>query len=250
MRLLEGRCALVTGGGQGIGEAVARAVSRHGASVLIADANEESASRLAAELSAAGGKAAAFPLDVTDLAGCEALHARVRDLGYRVSIVVNNAGVSGSTTLEAPDARTVWDRQLNVNLTGPFNVTRAFLPSLIETKGAVVNLCSIASYNAATAAYGYMASKGGLKMLTQTMARELSRHGIRVNAVAPGLIETPMTAKRLATPELMKEMMPRIPMARTGKPEEIAEPIAFLCSDMASYVNGAILAVDGGFMAV
>lgn len=250
VKLLDGKFALVTGGSQGIGKAVCEAFVAHGVKVIIADLKIAAAEAVAASLKEAGGSAFAFSLDVADLSGCEALASHIRKEIGPVSIVVNNAGVSGSTALDANDARNVWDSEISVNLTGPFNVTRAFLPALEETKGCVVNLCSIASFNAVTASFGYNATKAGLRSLTQTMARQLAIRGIRANAVAPGCIRTAMTAKRLADPTLSAEILSRVPIGRPGTPDEVADPIVFLCSDMARYVTGVTLPVDGGFISV
>lgn len=263
MKLLDGKLALVTGGSQGIGKAVCEAFVTHGAKVIVADVKITEAEATAASLREAGGGAFAFHLDVADLVACEALARHVRKEIGAVSILVNNAGVGFSAALDADDARKAWDSTLDVNLTGPFNVTRSFLPALEETKGCVVNLCSIASFSAVTAGYGYNVSKAGLRSLTQTMARQLAVKSIRVNAVAPGCIQTAMTARRLADPALRAETLSRVPMGRPAMPDdsglpmgrpatpdEVADPIVFLCSDMARYVTGVTLPVDGGFLAV
>ncbi|MCK1666320.1 SDR family oxidoreductase [Bradyrhizobium sp. 153] len=250
IRLLEEKVALVTGGSQGIGKAICEAFAAHGPKVIVVEIKIAAAEALAASLNEVGGTAFAFPLDVSELASCEALASRIRNEIGAVSILVNNAGVAGSAALDADDARKVWDNEISVNLTGAFNLTRAFLSALKETRGCVVNLCSIASFNAVTAGFGYNATKVGLRSLTQTMARQLAIKGIRANAVAPGCIKTPMTAGRLADATRAAKILSRVPMSRPAAPDEVADPIVFLCSDMARYITGVTLPVDGGFNAV
>ena len=143
-----------------------------------------------------------------------------------------------------------WQRVLDVNLNGVFNVTYAFLGALRETRGTIVNIASVASFIGISNTLGYSPSKGGVKSLTQALARELAPDGIRVNAIAPGVIATAMTESTRNDPERLAGFMSRTPLGRVGQPEELAGPVAFLVSDMASYVNGVTLPVDGGFLAV
>ena len=139
---------------------------------------------------------------------------------------------------------------LDVNLTGVFNVTHAFLPALRKTRGAIVNLGSIASFVGVGDTLGYAPSKGGVKLLTQALARDLARDGIRVNAIAPGVIETAMTEVTRNDPARLAGFVGRTPLGRVGQPEELVGPVVFLVSEMASYVSGVTLPVDGGFLAV
>jgi len=246
----DGQIALVTGAGRGLGAAVAEALAAAGAVVAVTDIDGDAAAATAAALSARGAKARAHALDVTDLTACERL-ARVlsEQLGL-ISILINNAGTSGHAALDDPAARSVWDRQLAVNLTGTFNVTRAFAAALRARRGAIVNFASITAFNAVTSAYGYMASKAGVKLLTQTLAKELAPDGVRVNAVAPGVINTEMTRARRGDPAFMADFLARTPLARSGEPAEVAAAVLFLVSPMASYITGVTLPVDGGFLAV
>ena len=248
--LLAGKRALVTGAGQGNGRAIALGLAAHGADIVASDIDLAGAERTAAELCASGGNAFAFRLDVTDAAACQALAQTVaREIGD-ISILINNAGIIIREGLDSPRAAENWRRVLDVNLTGVFNVTHAFLPALRKTRGAIVNLGSIASFVGVGDTLGYAPSKGGVKLLTQALARDLARDGIRVNAIAPGVIETAMTEVTRNDPARLAGFVGRTPLGRVGEPEELVGPVVFLVSEMASYVSGVTLPVDGGFLAV
>jgi NAD(P)-dependent dehydrogenase (short-subunit alcohol dehydrogenase family) len=247
--LLAGKRALVTGAGQGNGRAIALGLAAHGADIVAADIDLAGAERTAADLRGSGGNAFAFRLDVTDAAACRALAQTIaRDIG-EISILINNAGIIIREGLDSPRAAENWRRVLDVNLTGVFNVTHAFLPALRKTRGAIVNLGSIASFVGVGDTLGYAPSKGGVKLLTQALARDLARDGIRVNAIAPGVIETAMTEVTRNDPARLAGFIGRTP-GRVGQPEELVGPVVFLVSEMASYVSGVTLPVDGGFLAV
>ena len=248
--LLAGKRALVTGAGQGNGRAIALGLAAHGAEIMAADIDLAGAERTAADLRGSGGNAFAFRLDVTDAAACRALAQTIaRDIG-EISILINNAGIIIREGLDSPRAAENWRRVLDVNLTGVFNVTHAFLPALRKTRGAIVNLGSIASFVGVGDTLGYAPSKGGVKLLTQALARDLARDGIRVNAIAPGVIETAMTEVTRNDPARLAGFIGRTPLGRVGQPEELVGPVVFLVSEMASYVSGVTLPVDGGFLAV
>jgi NAD(P)-dependent dehydrogenase (short-subunit alcohol dehydrogenase family) len=248
--LLAGKRALVTGAGQGNGRAIALGLAAHGADIVASDIDLAGAERTAADLRASGSKALAFRLDVTDAAACRALAQTIsRDIG-ELSILINNAGIIIREGLDSPRAAENWRRVLDVNLTGVFNVTHAFLPTLRKTRGAIVNLGSIASFVGVGDTLGYAPSKGGVKLLTQALARDLARDGIRVNAIAPGVIETAMTEVTRNDPARLAGFVGRTPLGRVGQPEELVGPVVFLVSEMASYVSGVTLPVDGGFLAV
>ena len=240
--LLAGRLALVTGAGSGIGEGIARGFAAAGARVIVADVNEAGARRVAGEIGAA---ATAERLDVTDRAAVDALAARVGP----ISILVNNAGIIRRGKLEEANARADWDATLAVNLDGPFIVTTAFRAQLVATKGAVINIGSIQSFAALPNSAAYSTSKGGVRMLTKALAIELSPLGVRVNAIGPGMIATPLNAKARENPDYMKSFAGRIPLGRLGEPADIAGAAIFLASDLARYVTGVTLPVDGGFLA-
>jgi NAD(P)-dependent dehydrogenase (short-subunit alcohol dehydrogenase family) len=248
--ILAGKRALVTGAGQGNGRAIALGLAAHGADIVASDIDLAGAERTAADLRASGSKALAFRLDVTDAAACHALAQTIsRDIG-ELSILINNAGIIIREGLDSPRAAENWRRVLDVNLTGVFNVTHAFLPTLRKTRGAIVNLGSIASFVGVGDTLGYAPSKGGVKLLTQALARDLARDGIRVNAIAPGVIETAMTEVTRNDPARLAGFVGRTPLGRVGQPEELVGPVVFLVSEMASYVSGVTLPVDGGFLAV
>ncbi len=248
--LLAGKRALVTGAGQGNGRAIALGLAAHGADIVASDIDLAGAERTAAQLCASGGNAFAFRLDVTDAAACQALAQTIaREIGD-ISILINNAGIIIREGLDSPRAAENWRRVLDVNLTGVFNVTHAFLPALRKTRGTIVNLGSIASFVGVGDTLGYAPSKGGVKLLTQALARDLARDGIRVNAIAPGVIETAMTEVTRNDPARLAGFVGRTPLGRVGQPEELVGPVVFLVSEMASYVSGVTLPVDGGFLAV
>jgi NAD(P)-dependent dehydrogenase (short-subunit alcohol dehydrogenase family) len=244
--LLDGRLALVTGAGSGIGEGIARAFAAEGARVIVADVNEAGAQRVAGEIGAA---ARAVRLDVTDRASVDALAAALAAGDGPVSILVNNAGIIRRTKMEEPTARADWDATLAVNLDGPFVVTTAFRDQLVATKGAVITIGSIQSFVALPNSAAYSASKGGVRMLTKALAIELSPLGVRVNAIGPGMIATPLNARARENPDYMKNFKGRIPLGRLGEPADIAGAAVFLASDLARYVTGVTLPVDGGFLA-
>jgi NAD(P)-dependent dehydrogenase (short-subunit alcohol dehydrogenase family) len=244
--LLEGRLALITGAGSGIGEAIAHAMADAGARVLVADIKGDAAQRVCAAI---GRRAEAYTLDVTDRDVCDGLASAVREQIGPISVLVNNAGIIRRGTVDAADARENWDATLAVNLDGPYNVTTAFLGQLKETKGCVINIGSIQSFVALPNSAAYTTSKGGVRALTKALAIELSPLGIRVNAIGPGMIATPLNARARENPDYMRNFRNRIPLGRIGEPADIAGPAVFLASDLARYVTGVTLPVDGGFLA-
>ena len=249
-RLLEGRLALVTGAASGIGQAIAQGLASAGARVIVTDISEQRCADTLALIHAAGGQAWGFALDVTDADAAAALAQAVGDDIGAVDIVVNNAGVILREGLDSPQAHANIRRVVDVNLLGTFNVIHAWLPALRATRGCIINIASGAAFIAQAGALGYSASKGAVKMLTQSMAADLGADGIRVNALAPGVIETPMTDVTRANPERLARFMVRIPSGRVGQPQELAGAAVFLASPLASYINGVTLPVDGGTLAV
>ena len=248
--LLKDKIALVTGSGQGNGAAIARGLAAQGATVISTDMDAKAAAATANALKADGHAAASMALDVTDEASCAAVAADIAARVGNISILVNNAGICPRHTVDDPDLRRMWNASLDVNLTGTLNVTLAFLAQLRATRGSIVNIASIASFLSTTTSVGYTASKAGVRMLTLNLAQELAKDGIRVNAIAPGAIATPMTQATRDDPARLERFLTRIPLGRMGDPEELVGPAVFLASSMSSYVTGSVLVVDGGYMAV
>jgi NAD(P)-dependent dehydrogenase (short-subunit alcohol dehydrogenase family) len=233
--LLQDKLALVTGAASGIGAGIADAMAAAGARVIAADVTP-----------VANGLS--YLLDVTDRAAVDAVAASIRAAHGPLDILVNNAGIIRRGKVEDADARAQWDATLAVNLDGVFNVTTAFIAQLKETKGAVINIGSVQSFVAAPNSAAYTTSKGGVRALTKALAIELSPHGVRVNAIGPGLIATPLNEKARQNPEYMAHFKGRIPLGRIGTPDDIAQPAVFLASDMARWITGVTLPVDGGFL--
>jgi NAD(P)-dependent dehydrogenase (short-subunit alcohol dehydrogenase family) len=248
--MLLGRLALVTGAGHGNGAAIARGLAAAGAEVIVTDIDKDAARTIADSIVAEGGKARGFMLDVTDEESCARLARDVSLLVGPIRILINNAGIFLRGNLVAADGRERWDRTMAVNVQGPFNVTMAFVDQLKLTKGTIVNIASINSYVAAAGAGAYPVSKGALAQFTRALASELAADGVRVNALAPGLIATAMTEPTRADPKRLEAYLAHVPMKRVGEPEELAGPVVFLCSDAASYITGTILPVDGGYLGV
>jgi NAD(P)-dependent dehydrogenase (short-subunit alcohol dehydrogenase family) len=241
--LLDGRVALVTGGASGIGEGIAQAMAQAGARIVVVDIDAGAAERTAKAL---GGKG--YACDVSDRTAVDALAAAVKREVGAVGVLVNNAGIIRRGTVFDAKARDDWDATLAVNLDGPYLMTTAFVEQLKETKGAVINIGSIQSFVALPNSAAYTTSKGGVRALTKALAIELSPLGVRVNAIGPGLIATPLNAKARENPDYMKNFQGRIPLGRIGTPEDIAPVAVFLASDMARYITGVTLPVDGGFL--
>lgn len=239
---LDGRLALVTGGARGIGRAIAEALATAGADVIIVDIDGGDADRAALEI---GGNVVGYALDVADASACDALAAAVGP----VAILVNNAGIIRPGRITDADAAENWHRTLAINVGGPFNMCRAFHAQLRETRGAVINLASIRSFVAAGNAAAYAASKGAIMQLTKALAVEWGDDGIRVNAIAPGFVESSLVPDAEKTPAREAAIMARTPMKRIGGPEELGGAAVFLASDEARFITGIVLPVDGGYLA-
>jgi NAD(P)-dependent dehydrogenase (short-subunit alcohol dehydrogenase family) len=242
------RVAIVTGGAQGIGRAIATAFGREGCRVMLADVNREGAERTAAELRAAGATVAAHAIDLQRVDQIPGLIDRtVRELG-RLDVLVNNAGVEfGGTFFEVTPE--VWDAHLNVNLRAMFFTAQAAAGWMKDHGGgAVVNIASIQGAIFSARYIPYTVSKSGVRGLTGALAVALAPHGIRVNAVAPGWCNTAMNKAAGAAPDsaAVRERLRLIPLARIGEPEDMAEAVLFLASPRAAYLTGQTITVDGG----
>ncbi len=255
MPLLDNHLAVVTGAASGIGRAIAAGFAREGARVALLDLNEGGAADAAKEIRNAGGKAESFALDVTRREDCIAVAKNVADRLGQVSVLVNNAGINRRNAFTAePDAVIKdWQDIMAINLNGVFNVTHAFLAPLRASKGRIVNIASIQSFVHVRTpnSPAYTASKHGVLGFTRALAAELGKHGVRVNAIGPGLIETPLNEQARATnPQLVQTFLDHTPLGRAGKPEDIVGPALFLASDLSSYVTGSIVMADGGYRTV
>lgn len=250
MTSIKHKRVLVTGAGRGLGATIAHGFAGQGATVIVADIDAALAAGTAQAIRDAGGHAVDARLDVTDAGAVRAFAAHCAARHGNLDILINNAGISARAPFDDPQTPAIWDRVMQVNLQGTFNVTHAFVEQLKATRGAIVNLCSIVAYGCGISTAGYVVSKGGVRSFTEVLARDLGPHGVRVNAVAPGLMETDMTAGQRAQTNGTDWYMGRAPLARAGRADEIVGPVLFLASDMASYVNGVVLPVDGGYLAV
>jgi NAD(P)-dependent dehydrogenase (short-subunit alcohol dehydrogenase family) len=244
----EGRVVVVTGGVQGLGRAIVRALAARRATLAVLDRNADGARVAAEQTVAEGGTAAGFTGDVADGDSVDAAVAAVLDRFGRVDALVNNAGVLPKRTLEEETAQT-WDETLAVNLRGPFLCTQKFGAVLkAQRSGVIVNIASIGGTVPTVGAGAYCASKAGILALTRQTALEWGEHGVRTNAVSPGYMQTPMTADRYAVSGLKEQRAAMVPLGRIADPEDVAGAVVFLLSDEASYINGHEIVVDGGFV--
>ncbi|MBI5265474.1 MAG: SDR family oxidoreductase [Bradyrhizobium sp.] len=255
MAVLAHHIAVVTGAASGIGRAIAAGFAREGAHVVLLDINESALLQAAREIHGFGGKADHFALDVTRREDCLALAKRVADEVGQVSILVNNAGIvrRNAFTGDAEVAAKDWQDVLAINLDGVFNVTQAFLAPLRAAKGRIINIGSIQSFVhvRTPSSVAYTTSKHGVLGFTKALAAELGKEGVRVNAIGPGFIETPINEKARATnPALVQTFLDHTPLGRAGKPEDIVGPAIFLASDLSAYVTGSIVMVDGGYRTI
>jgi 3-oxoacyl-[acyl-carrier protein] reductase len=242
-RGLAGKVAAVTGAGQGIGRAIALALAREGATVVVSDIDLKIAQQTAQDIEAGGGQAAALKVDVTDRQDAEALTERAVQLFGRLDILVNNAGVYPSAPIiETKEEE--WDLVMAINLKGVFLCSQAAVKQMIDQhEGVIVNIASVDAKTRTTGNAHYAAAKAGVISFTRTLACEMAPHGIRVNAVAPGWIGTETLRKKS---DRWQQAIKEIPVGRLGTPEDVAEAVLFLVSGVAGYITGEVLDVNGG----
>jgi 3-oxoacyl-[acyl-carrier protein] reductase len=243
---LEGRVALVTGASQGIGHACALALARQGATVAVAARNQQKLDALVAEINGAGGKAGAFVIDVGDEEQVKAGIKSVIAEFSKVDILINNAGITRDQ-LVMRMKRTDWDSVLNTNLTSAYLCIQQVISSMLKQRwGRIINITSVFGQMGQAGQANYAASKAGLIGLTMAIAREVASRNITCNAVAPGFIETSMTAG--LSEEFKQTAVKTIPLGRVGSPDDVASAVYFLASEEASYITGHVLNVNGGLL--
>jgi NAD(P)-dependent dehydrogenase (short-subunit alcohol dehydrogenase family) len=255
MPLLKDHIAVVTGAASGIGRAIAAGYAREGARVVLLDVNKQAAAQAAKEIRDAGSKADSFELDVTRREDCFAVASDIAAKVGRVSILCNNAGINRRNAFTADRDAVLrdWQDIMSINLNGVFNVTHAFLEPLMASRGRIVNIGSIQSFVHVRTpnSPAYTTSKHAVLGFTRALAAELGKHGVRVNAIGPGLIETPLNASvRANSPDLVKIFIDHTPLGRAGQAEDIVGPALFLASDLSAYVTGTIVMADGGYRTI
>ncbi len=248
---MEGKVALVTGASSGIGRATALAFAREGAKVVVADVQVEGGEETEQMINEAGGEAIFVMTDVSNAAEVERLINRAVKTYGRLDCAHNNAGIEGVTALTAECTEENWDRTININLKGVWLCMKYEIPQMLKQgSGAIVNTASVAGLVGFQGSPAYCASKGGIIQLTRAAALEYAAKGIRINAVCPGVIRTPMVERVTGgKPEVEAQFAALEPVGRMGTPEEIAEAVVWLCSDAASFVTGHPMVVDGGLVA-
>lgn len=244
---LTGKTAVVTGGGRGLGSAIATAMAAEGAHVLVVDRNREAADDIVAQIKASGGSASAETLDISDREAVMAFGGRMLEQYGKIDVLVNNAGIAPRIRLNDPNLMQMWDQVIDVNLSGQWYITIALLPTLKHAGASVIFISSIAGFTAPRSSAAYGAAKAGIRSLVQYFARELGPLGGRVNALAPGRMKSDLMTVTGAAGE---KFLQRVPLGRVGETHEIAGPAVFLASDMSSYVTGVTIPVDGGYLAL
>jgi NAD(P)-dependent dehydrogenase (short-subunit alcohol dehydrogenase family) len=246
MDLLVGKTAVVTGGGGGLGSAIATALAVEGAHVVVVDRFAEAAEQTADKIAAAGGSAAAETLDIGDREAVMAAGARISERYGRIDVLVNNAGISPRSRPADPDQMQVWDQVISINLTGQWDMSVALLDAMKHPGASMIFLSSIAGFSAPRSSAAYGATKAGVRSLVQYFSRTLGPTGGRANGLAPGRMYSGLVAAGAGHEKYLE----RVPLGRLGETHEIAGPAVFLASDMSSYVTGVTIPVDGGYLAL
>lgn len=241
---LKGKVAVITGSGRGIGKAIAMTLAKEGADIVVNDINLKDAEDTALEIRAMGRKALAIAVNVADRSQAKEMFAKIKEEFGQLHVLVNNAGITRDALL-LKLTEEQWDQVIDVNLKGVFNCCQFAAGMMAEqNEGKIVNLASIAGQMGNVGQINYAATKAGVIGMTKTMAKELARYNVNVNAIAPGFIKTPMTD---AIPEKVKESLKKaIPLNRLGEPEDIANAVRFLVTDDSSFITGHVLSCNGG----
>ena len=244
--MLEGKIAVVTGAARGIGREISLFFAREGADVAICDCAEEAALRVSDEIQALGRRSAAFTVDVSKTKEVQETANKIIDSLGRIDILVNNAGITRDGLLMRMDEAD-WDAVIDINLKGVYNFTKAVIRSMMKRRaGKIINISSVVGLAGNAGQVNYSASKAGVVGLTKSVAKELASRSVCVNAICPGMIKSKMTDK--LSDEARKRWLESIPMGRIGEPADVAKAALFLASDMADYITGQIIVVDGGMV--
>jgi len=246
---LTGKTALVTGASRGIGAATAQLLARRGAHVIISSRRQDACDAVAAGIRAAGGVASAFAAHIGEQASIEQLFRRIGEHGFAVDILVNNAATNPYFGPMLDMDLAAFDKTVEVNIRGYFYTTLLAARGMRDRGGAIVNVASVNGRRAAPGQGAYSMTKAAILSMTEGFAKELAAHGIRVNAVLPGITQTKFATALTQNPKILEPLLRMVPLGRVAQPEEIAPMIAFLCSPAASYITGASFAVDGGYLA-
>lgn len=250
MSEMQGKVALVTGGGSGIGRSCVEAFARNGAAVIVSDVDEGGGAESVRLVESAGGRATFVRADVSQLADCEAMIGKAIEHFGRLDYACNNAGIGGEQNMIADTSVDGWQKVIAINLSGVFYCMKYEIPAMLRNGGgAIVNMASILGAVGFANSAAYVAAKHGVLGLTQNATLEYSAQNVRVNTVGPGFIRTPLIAELENDRQAYEMLVSLHPIGRLGQPEEVAELVVWLCSDRASFVTGAYIPVDGGYLA-
>jgi NAD(P)-dependent dehydrogenase (short-subunit alcohol dehydrogenase family) len=245
----KGKVAAVTGASSGIGKSVSELYAREGAAVVLSDINQELGEKTTEEIRQAGGEAIFVRADVSKPSDCENMVKAALDKYGRLDFACNNAGIGGDQNPTADYSIEAWEKAISVNLSGVFYCMKYEIPAMLKSGGgSIINMASILGRVGFAGAVGYVAAKHGVLGLTKNAAMEYAPHGIRVNVIGPGFISTPLIQELEENPEVNNMLISLHPIGRLGKPEEVAELVVWLSSEKASFVTGAYIPVDGGYL--